>query len=58
MDADICIFDAENIIDRAEYVNCFERCEGLNFVIVGGEVVAENAVYNGKRQAKVLLREI
>ena len=55
MDADICIFDADKIIDRAEYTKCFERCEGLNFVIVAGEVVAENAVYNGKRNAKVLM---
>ncbi len=58
MDADICIFDADKIIDRAEYTSCFERCEGLSFVIVDGEIVAEDAVYNNKRNAKVLLREI
>lgn len=48
-DADICIFDANTIIDRSDYINCNQRCEGLNFVILGGEIVVENAVYNGKK---------
>ena len=57
MDADICIFDPEKIIDRADYVDCFKRAEGLNYVLVGGEVVAENAVHNGKKCGKVILRK-
>jgi N-acyl-D-aspartate/D-glutamate deacylase len=57
MDADICIFDPEKIIDKASFTDCKARAEGLNYVIVGGEVVAENAVFNGKKCAKVLLRE-
>ncbi|MBR6719626.1 MAG: D-aminoacylase [Clostridia bacterium] len=56
-DADICIFDAEKIIDKASYVNCTERCRGLKFVIIGGEVVAENAVYNGKKKGRFILDE-
>ena len=56
MDADICIFDADKIIDRAEYTNCNQRAEGLNYVILGGEVVVEDAVYKGKRMGRVLLR--
>jgi len=55
-DADLCIFDPEKIIDRADYKNCHARAEGLNYVLVAGEIVVENAVYNGKRKAKVLLR--
>ncbi len=55
-DADICIFDAERIIDCATFIDCTKRCEGLNFVILGGEVVAENAVYNGKRNGKFIKR--
>lgn len=57
MDADICIFDAEKIIDRSEYTNCTAGAEGLNYVILGGEVVCENAVFNGKRNGKLILRE-
>lgn len=53
-DADICIFDPERIIDRADYTDCHQRAEGLNYVILGGEVVVEDAVYNGKRNGRVL----
>ncbi len=52
-DADICIFDAEKIIDKADYNNCSARAEGLNFVIVGGKVAAENSIYNGQRNGIV-----
>ena len=55
-DADICIFDADTIIDRAEYVDCTKRAEGLNYVLVGGEIVAENAVYTGALPGKMLLK--
>ena len=57
MDADICIFDADKIKDNSEFTNCNERADGLNYVIIGGEVVAENAVYNGKRMGKLILRD-
>lgn len=56
-DADICIFDADRIIDRADFTDCSLHAEGLNYVILGGEVVVENAVYLGKRAGKVLLRK-
>lgn len=54
-DADLCIFDAEKIIDHSDYTSCHERAEGLNFVFVGGKVVVENAIYNGTRAGKVLV---
>ncbi len=56
MDADICIFDAEHIIDHASFTACHERAEGLNYVILDGEIVVEDAIYNGKRRGKILLR--
>lgn len=54
-DADICIFDSEKIIDNADYTACEKRADGLNFVLLNGEIVVENAVYNGKRMGKVIL---
>jgi N-acyl-D-aspartate/D-glutamate deacylase len=54
MDADICIFDADKITDRSTFADCVQRAEGLNYVLVGGEVVAENAVANGKLMGKVI----
>jgi len=54
-DADICIFDAEKIMDRSDYTACHERAEGLNYVLINGTVVVENAVYNGTRAGKILV---
>ena len=51
----ICIFDADKIIDRADFTACHERAEGLNYVLINGSVVVENAVYNGTRAGKVLV---
>ncbi len=56
-DADICIFDADKIIDKAEFTNCHKRCEGLNYVILGGETVVENAIYNGKKNGRFIPRQ-
>ncbi len=57
-DADICIFDADKIIDKADFVNCSLSAEGLNYVIVGGKIVAEDAKYNGTKNAKFITRKI
>jgi len=56
-DADICIIDPDKIIDNASFDDCRAPADGLNYVIVGGKVAAENAVYNGTRAGRVLLRE-
>ena len=58
MDADLCIFDADRIIDKSTFDNCHQRAEGLNYVILGGEIVVEDAVYNGKRKGKLILRNV
>lgn len=56
-DADICVFDPQTIIDRATYTDPSQRAEGLHWVIVGGQVAAQNAVYNGVTAGKVLRRD-
>lgn len=56
-DADICIFDADRILDRADFTNCTLPAEGLCYVILNGQVVVEDAVYRGIRAGKVLLRQ-
>ena len=55
-DADICIFDKNAFIDKADFTNCTIGCEGLNYVIVSGEIAAENAIQNDKRLGKVLMK--
>ncbi|NLD87247.1 MAG: D-aminoacylase [Clostridiales bacterium] len=56
-DADICIFDADRIIDRAEFTDCSRKADGLNYVLLNGKVVVKDAVFLGDRQGKVLLRK-
>ena len=57
-DADICVFDPETIIDKATYLEPHHRAEGLRWVIVNGQVAAENAVSTGITAGKVLLRPL
>lgn len=58
MDADICIFDPDKIIDRAEYTNPHLHAEGLDYVIVGGRIAAVNAVATGEMGGTMLFRTI
>ncbi len=53
-DTDICIFDADKIIDCARFVDCHERAQGLNYVLVNGQIAAENAVSTGIRAGRIL----
>lgn len=53
-DGDLCVFDPQKIRDAGDHTNCRLAPEGLRYVLVGGQVVAENAVYNGNRNARFL----
>ncbi len=53
MDADICIFDAERIIDKADFVNFSENNEGIKYVIIAGKIVLRDGIYNGTRAAQI-----
>lgn len=53
-DADICIFDFDKIIDRSDYTDSTKKADGLNYVLVDGEIVAENAVFNGTKKGKLI----
>ncbi|MBR4304738.1 MAG: D-aminoacylase [Clostridia bacterium] len=55
-DADLCIFDPDTIIDNASFDDCRAKATGLDYVIVGGQVAAENATYTGAMGGKLLLR--
>lgn len=52
MDADLCIFDAEKICDGANFVENHLRNEGLNYVVIAGEITVENNVKNGVLSGK------
>jgi len=55
-DADLCIFDPDKLIDRADYTRPTLRCEGLDYVIVGGKVAAVDAVSTGQLGGTMLYR--
>lgn len=49
MDADLCIFDPETIIDLSDFLHPTEKNEGLSYVIVGGRIAVVDGVHNGTR---------
>jgi N-acyl-D-aspartate/D-glutamate deacylase len=57
-DADITIFDAEHIIDTADFDGDLSYSEGVEFVLVNGVlVVREGALVDGIRPGQAVLGE-
>jgi N-acyl-D-aspartate/D-glutamate deacylase len=54
MAADITLFDAERVIDRATYTDPFQYSEGIEYVIVNGRVVLDAGKHTGTRSGKAL----
>ena len=52
--ADVVIFDYDTIRDRATYEQPFLSPEGIDFVLVNGEVVIDHGKHTGVRPGKVL----
>lgn len=57
MYADIVCFDFDNIIDKADYVKPHQYPEGIEYVLVNGEVVIDKGEHTGKLAGKVLKRK-
>lgn len=56
-DADLCIFDADTILDHSEFTDCTPKADGLHYVIVNGQIAAEDAVHTGVRAGKFLPKQ-
>jgi N-acyl-D-amino-acid deacylase len=52
--ADAVIFDFDKIADRSTYERPFARPEGIDYVLVNGEVVIEKGKHTGATPGKVL----
>jgi N-acyl-D-amino-acid deacylase len=52
--ADITLFDPERVIDRATYTNPFQYSEGIEYVIVNGQMVLDRGKHTGARPGKAL----
>ncbi|MCK4284938.1 MAG: D-aminoacylase [Candidatus Lokiarchaeota archaeon] len=56
--ADITIFDAENIIDKATYENPRLYSEGVEYVFVNGVLAYDKGIFTGSKSGIPLRREI
>jgi len=54
--ADLTLFDPERVIDRATYTEPFHYGEGIEYVIVNGQVVLEKGKRTKARPGRVLRR--
>jgi N-acyl-D-aspartate/D-glutamate deacylase len=52
--ADITLFDADKVTDKATYLNPFQYSEGIEYVIVNGQVVLEKSEHRGVRPGRAL----
>jgi N-acyl-D-aspartate/D-glutamate deacylase len=54
--ADMTLFDPERVIDRATYTDPFRYSEGIEYVIVNGQVVLDRGRHTGARPGLALRR--
>jgi N-acyl-D-aspartate/D-glutamate deacylase len=52
--ADLTLFDPQRVTDRATYTNAFQYSEGIEYVLVNGQVVIDKGKHTGARPGKVL----
>jgi N-acyl-D-aspartate/D-glutamate deacylase len=52
--ADIVLFDPIHVRDRSTYTDPFQYCEGIEYVIVNGQVVLDRGTHTGKRPGRAL----
>ena len=55
--ADITVFDAEKVLDRATYTEPFQYNQGIEYVIVNGQVVLDRDQHTGARPGRPLKRQ-
>lgn len=52
--ADLCVFDADKIRDRATYTEPFQYNDGIEYVFVNGELVLERGKHTGAKPGRAL----
>jgi N-acyl-D-amino-acid deacylase len=52
--ADITLFDPDRVIDRATYTDPFQYNEGIEYVLVNGQVVLDRGKHTGARPGRAL----
>ena len=52
--ADVAVFDADEIIDKATFENPHQYAVGMKYVLVNGQLVVEDGQHTGRRPGKIL----
>lgn len=52
--ADVAIFDADEVIDKATFENPHQYAIGMKYVLVNGQLVVEDGSHTGRRPGKIL----
>ncbi len=52
--ADLAVFDADEIIDRATFEDPHQYALGMKYVLVNGEIVVEDGAHTGSRPGRIL----
>lgn len=55
--ADITVFDFERVKDRSVYTDPFQYNEGIEYVIVNGDIVLDQGKHTGARPGRALRRD-
>jgi len=56
--ADITLFDPDRVLDKATYTDPFQYSEGIQYVIVNGQVVLDQGKHTGARPGRALRRNL
>lgn len=56
--ADITIFDPARVIDRSTYTEPFQYSDGIEYVVVNGQVVLDQGRHTGARPGRALRRTV
>ncbi|HBQ21807.1 MAG TPA: hypothetical protein DD708_07720 [Deltaproteobacteria bacterium] len=54
--ADVVLFDFNKIADKADFLDPFHYCEGIEYVFVNGEIALEKGKQTKTRAGRVLRR--
>ena len=52
--ADIAVFDADEIIDKATFEDPHQYAEGMKYVLVNGQIVVADGQHTGRRPGKII----
>ncbi len=55
--ADIVIFSPDSILDKATFQNPHQYPEGIEYVIVNGEIIVEKNRHTGRLSGTIIKRE-